>query len=132
MRLRLPILLCLLLLMTATCRAGAPLPVHFTASVSPSSARAGEVVTVTVRAQVDAGWHVYSVIPAATGPAATEITALPGGAAAGPTTEDAPIQKFDPNFQAPVAYHEGAATFQRQFRLTGAAGNTVNAALPDL
>jgi len=114
----------LLLLTTTTAWAGAPLPVHFTASVSPAPAHAGEVVSVTIKAQVDAGWHVYSVVPAATGPAATEITALPGGAAVGPTTEDAPIQKFDPDFQTQVAYHEGAATFQRQFRLTEAVGKT--------
>ena len=115
----------LLLLMTTASWAGAPPPVHFTASVSPSPARAGEVVTVTIKAQVDAGWHVYSVVPAATGPAATEITALPGGTAVGPTTEDAPIRKFDPNFQTEVAYHERAAAFQRQFRLVGAVGKTI-------
>ena len=115
----------LLLLTTTTSWAGTPLPTHFTASVSPSPAHAGEVVTVTIKAQVDAGWHVYSVVPAATGPAATEITALPGGTAVGPTTEDAPIRKFDPNFQTEVAYHEGAATFRRQFRLMGAVGKTI-------
>ena len=105
--------------------AHAGLPIHFTASVSPSPARAGEMVTVTVKATVDPGWHVYSVVPAATGPAATEITSLPGGTPVGQTTEDAPIQKFDANFQTQVAYHEGAATFQRQFRLTGGAGKSV-------
>ena len=85
----------------------------------------GEVVTVTVHAGVDPGWHVYSVVPAATGPATTAITSWDGGAAVGPTTEDAPIQKFDPNFQTQVAYHEGAATFQRQFRLAANAGKSV-------
>ena len=115
----------LFLLLTSGVWAGAPLPIHFTASVSPSPAHVGEVVIVTVKATVDAGWHVYSVVPAANGPAATEITSLPGGTAAGSTTEDAPIQKFDPNFQTQVAYHEGAATFQRQFRLMGPAGKSV-------
>ena len=112
-----------LVLLPVLARAG--LPVRFTASVSPSPAHAEEVVTVTVHATVDAGWHVYSVVPAATGPATTEITSLPGGTPVGPTTEDAPIQKFDANFQTQVAYHEGAATFQRQFRLTGTAGKSV-------
>ncbi len=115
----------LFLLLTTGVWAGTPLPIHFTASVSPSPAHVGEVVIVTVKATVDAGWHVYSVDPAANGPAATEITSLPGGTAAGSTTEDAPIQKFDPNFQTQVAYHEGAATFQRQFRLMGPAGKSV-------
>ena len=115
----------LFLLLTSGVWAGTPLPIHFAASVSPSPAHVGEVVIVTVKATVDAGWHVYSVVPAANGPAATEITSLPGGTAAGSTTEDAPIQKFDPNFQTQVAYHEGAATFQRQFRLMGPAGKSV-------
>ena len=115
----------LILLLTTGVWAGTPLPIHFTASVSPSPAHVGEVVIVTVKATVDVGWHVYSVVPAANGPAATEITSLPGGTAAGSTTEDAPIQKFDPNFQTQVAYHEGAATFQRQFRLMGPAGKSV-------
>ena len=115
----------LFLLLTTGVWAGTPLPIHFTASVSPSPAHVGEVVIVTVKATVDVGWHVYSVVPAANGPAATEITSLPGGTAAGSTTEDAPIQKFDPNFQTQVAYHEGAATFQRQFRLMGPAGKSV-------
>ena len=110
----------LFLLLTTAAGAGTPLPVHFKASVSPSPSHAGEMVTVTVRATVDAGWHLYSVVPAATGPATTEIVSLPGGTPVGPTTEDAPIQKFDANFQTQVAYHEGAATFQRRFRLTKA------------
>jgi len=126
MKTRLPGLMSLLfLLLTANVRAGTPLPVHFTASVSPSPARIGEVVTVTVHAAIDPGWHIYSVVPAATGPATTAITSWNGAEAVSPTTENAPIHKFDPNFQTPVAYHEGAATFQRQFRLTGTAGKSV-------
>ena len=115
----------LLLLFTTTTWAGTSLPVHFTASVSPSPARVGEVVTVTVKTAIDPGWHVYSVVPAATGPATTTITSWDGGTPVGPTTEDAPVQKFDANFQTQVAYHEGAATFQRQFRLAGPTAKSV-------
>ncbi len=99
----------------------APLPVHFTASATPIPAHPDEAVTVTIKAQIDPGWHVYSVIPAATGPAATTITALGDAAPLGPTTEDAAIQKFDPNFQTQVAYHESAATFTRQFQVKNTA-----------
>lgn len=119
-------LLSLLLLLAPTAWAGTPRPVHFAASVSPSPARVGEVVTVTVHATVNPGWHLYSVVPAATGPATTAITSWEGGEAVGPTTEDAPIQKFDANFQTQVAYHERAATFQRRFRLAGTAGKSVS------
>ena len=99
----------------------APLPVHFTASAMPAPAHPGEAVTVTVRVRIDPGWHVYSVVPAATGPAATAITALGDAVPLGQTTEDAPISKFDPNFQTQVAYHEDAATFTRQFQVKTAA-----------
>ena len=98
-------------------------PVHFMASATPASAHAGEVVTVTVKVQIDPGWHVYSVVPAATGPAATALTVLGDGVPLGDTTEDAPVSKFDANFQTQVAYHETAATFTRQFQVKGAASS---------
>lgn len=98
--------------------AAPPLPARFAASVSPTTAKAGEVVTVTVRADVDAGWHIYSVVRAAQGPVPTGIAAWAGGTPAGPTTEDAPLTKTDPNFGVQVAYHEKTATFSRPFRLT--------------
>jgi len=110
-----------LLLSLPAARGATPLPVHFTASARPSPARAGEVVTVTVRAAIDPGWHVYSVVPAATGPAPAALVSAPSASPVGPTTEDAPTQHFDANFQEQVAYHENAATFTRQFRLTGGA-----------
>ncbi len=46
------------------------------------------------------GRLTVSVSPAQTHPGATQ---------AGPTSEDAPVQKFDPNFQPQVSYHERAA-----------------------
>ncbi len=106
-----------LLLLMAGAWAGTPLPTHFTASVSPSPAHPGEIVTVTVKATVDPGWHVYSVVPADNGPAATAIVWLLGTIPVGPTTEDAPKSQFDPNFQRQVAFHEKAAIFRRQFRM---------------
>ena len=115
----------LLLLLALHAQAGTPLPVRFTASAVPSPARAGEVVTVTVRAAIDPGWHVYSAVPAATGPATTEIVSLPGAAPLGPTVEDAPTQKFDANFQTQVAYHERTAIFTRRFRVGPTAGAAV-------
>ncbi|BDI28599.1 thiol:disulfide interchange protein [Capsulimonas corticalis] len=101
-------------------RAATPTPIHFTATVSPAPVHAGEVATVTVKAAVDPGWHVYSVVPAADGPAVTDILSLTGTASAGPTTEDAVIRKFDANFGREVGFHENTATFQRQFRVGAA------------
>ena len=105
------------LLLVAQTWAGTPLPIHFTASGNPNPAHPSEVVTVTVKATVAPGWHIYSVVPAANGPAATEIMSLPDAMPVGPTTEDAPQSQFDPNFGRQVAFHENSATFTRQFRL---------------
>lgn len=105
-----------LLLLTAAAHAAPPLPAQFAASVSPRSA-AG-IVTVTVRARIDSGWHLYSVVPSGVGPAATGIAAWPGGTPLGLTTEDVPVKKKDKTFGTVVAYHERAATFTRRFRLT--------------
>ena len=115
----LPIWFSLLLLSGLVTMAGAKtaVPIHFTVSASPSPVHAGEIVTVTVAAKVDAGWHVYSVIPTPNGPAATEITALGTWVPAGPTVEDAPIRKLDPNFGEEVGYHEESAKFSRAFRV---------------
>ncbi len=95
-----------------------PTPIRFTVSASPATARAGEVVTVTVRAIVDAGWHVYSVVPTPNGPSPTNIASLSIGTPAAPTTEDAPTRRLDPNFNAVVGFHEGAAVFTRAFRVS--------------
>ncbi len=116
----------LLVLLTAGAHA-APLPVRFIATATPVPAHPGEAVTVTVRVRIDPGWHVYSVVPAATGPAATAITLLGNAAPLGITTEDAPTQKFDPNFQTQVAYHETTATFTRQFQVAKIANSAASA-----
>ncbi len=115
-----PFWLCwaLLLALGGGVSATTPPPIHFTVSAQPETARAGEVVTVTVRARVDAGWHVYSVVPTPQGPSPTNITALSIGTPAAPAQEDTPTRRLDPNFGATVGFHEGAATFTRAFRVS--------------
>jgi len=98
-----------------------PPPIHFLVSASPATARPGEIVTVTVKAQVDSGWHVYSVVPTPNGPSPTNIAALSLGTPAGDTTEDAVVRRLDPNFGATVGFHEHAATFTRAFRVSATA-----------
>lgn len=107
----------LILGLTPLSYAKTPIPVHFTAVISPSPAHPGEVATVVVKATIDTGWHVYSIVPTPNGPAATEIDSIGDWTAAAATSEDAPTRKFDPNFSKEVGYHEGTATFSRQFRI---------------
>lgn len=118
---RLLVFACLLMLIGAGAQAKTPPPIHFAVSASPDRARAGEVVTVTVRATVDAGWHVYSVVPTLNGPSPSDITSLSIGTPAGATAEDAPTRRLDPNFGAIVGFHEGAAVFTRAFRVSATA-----------
>ena len=108
----------LLLVLCASAGAKTPTPIRFAAQASPSTARAGEVVTVTVRATVDAGWHVYSVVPTPNGPSPTKITSLSIGTPAADTREDAPVRQMDANFGAVVGFHERAAAFTRAFRVS--------------
>ena len=77
-------------------------PVRWSASVAdPKRAvRAGERVDVQLTAELDKGWHIYSLAPVPQGPAPTTV-GLPAGqpfALAGDITEPLPQTKYDPNF----------------------------------
>jgi thiol:disulfide interchange protein DsbD len=106
----------------ASAQSGRKLPVRFTAAVKPEAVRAGEAVTVTVKAEIDAGWHLYAPESASPKPnpaTPSDITALGDWKAVGPTTDDAPPEKkFDKNFEAEVAFHEGEASLSRAFRVS--------------
>ena len=106
-----------LFLLTAAAQAVPPLPARFTATISPRTAAAGKSVTVTVRAQIDPRWHIYSVVPSGVGPVATGIASWPGGTPTGTTAENKPVKKKDKTFGTIVGYHERAATFTRRFTL---------------
>lgn len=107
-----------LLLLTTAANAIPPLPAKFTATISPRTAAAGKTVTVTVRAKIDPGWHLYSVVPSGVGPVPTGIASWPGGTPTGTTAENRPVKKMDKTFGTLVAYHEKTATFTRRFKLT--------------
>lgn len=107
-----------LLLLTAAANAAPPLPAKFTATISPRTAAAGKTVTITVRAKIDPGWHLYSVVPSGVGPVPTGIASWPGGTPTGTTAENKPVKKMDKTFGTLVGYHEKTATFTRRFTLT--------------
>jgi hypothetical protein len=100
---------------------GRKVPVRFTASASPTDPRPGEAVTITVKAAIDPGWHLYapaSAAPANTPATVSDITALGDWKPLGDTQDNTPPDvKFDPNFQAKVAFHLGSAQFSRSFRV---------------
>lgn len=90
-------------------------PVRWVASIAdPAHAlRPGDRVNVQLTAELEAGWHIYSLTPVPQGPAPT-IVGLPAGqpfALAGDITEPLPQTKYDPNFDRDTSYFEDAVTF---------------------
>ena len=100
-------------------------PVRWSASVADSkrAVRAGERVDVQLTADLDTGWHIYSLSPVPQGPAPT-IVGLPAGqpfALAGDITEPLPQTKYDPNFDRDTSYFEDAVTFVLPVKVDAAA-----------
>jgi thiol:disulfide interchange protein DsbD len=90
-------------------------PVRWVASVAdPASAlRPGDRVAVQLSAELEAGWHLYSLTPVPQGPAPT-IVGLSAGqpfSLAGDITEPLPQTKYDPTFDRDTSYFEDAVTF---------------------
>lgn len=99
-------------------------PVRWAANVSDPARvlRPGDRVSVQLTAELDAGWHLYSLTPVSQGPAPT-IVGLPAGqpfALAGDITEPLPQTKYDPNFDRDTSYFEDAVTFVLPVRVDGA------------
>src|SRR5580700_2982462 len=66
---------------------------------------------VKLQAQIDPGWHMYS-LTTPPGPIPTAIRAVDSPAVKSSTVyEPPPIRKFDPNFNAETETYEGSQTF---------------------
>jgi thiol:disulfide interchange protein DsbD len=77
-----------------------------------SPARAGEVLSIRINAEMDKEWHIYSIYKSTEGPLPTEITV--SGNAVGliaPVHEPKPKYVFDPGFETDTYYHEGNTEF---------------------
>ena len=98
-----------------------PAVVAWTIAVESGQApAAGRTIQVVLTAKIEAGWHVYSLIQPANGPAALSVT-VPGGqpfTRAGVVTESAPIVAFDPAFKTRTQYFEESATISVPTRIT--------------
>jgi len=90
-----------------------PDPVTFTVTDAPQEIRAGEAFDLTLRADIEGEWHLYSVnIGADAGPFPTRFT--PANALIALTDsvrESAPVVEYDPNFKTELGWHSGEATF---------------------
>lgn len=91
-------------------------PVQFEITNVAEEAKAGEVITITVRATILEKWHLYSIAPIEIdGPKPNSTTFSIGSsniAIAGEITEDRPEVSFDPNFEVELGWHSNQAEFE--------------------
>lgn len=102
-----------MLLLGGAIAVGAQTPVLWSAHAAVKSAKAGGVVPVALTAQIDPGWHIYSLAQPKGGPFAMHIT-VPGDQ---PFTlvdhidAPAPRVEFDRNFNMQVETYTGTTKF---------------------
>jgi len=103
----------LLVLYAGTAHAQNPVTWSIQAN-APASVEAGDKFTAQVTAQIQSGWHLYSITQGAGGPIPTRIT-VPDGQPfklAGSVSGPRPRVEMDPNFQIKTETHEGSAAFR--------------------
>ena len=78
-----------------------------------SSVRAGEVVNIIVKAEMDAEWKIYALRDQGEGPIATRVV-VTGEIieASGLVWEDEPVEKYDDGFLTTPRPHQGGAIFK--------------------
>lgn len=88
-------------------------PVRWQASATPAEAKRGGRVSVKLSASIDDGWHIYALTQGRGGPEplAIRLAERQPFTLAGSVTSPAPSVKFDQNFGADVAEHEGNTAF---------------------
>jgi thiol:disulfide interchange protein DsbD len=84
--------------------------VRWTAAI-PAGAKPGDKVTITLKAQIDKGWHLYSLHPGE-GPTPTSIEAVPPLKFDGKPEQAEPEKKLDPNFGVVVEFYADQTEFK--------------------
>lgn len=88
-------------------------PVTFTITDAPEEVTAGQVFDVTIQAEIEGEWHLYSINndPDA-GPYPTQFSAPEETITiTGEIEESDPVIKYDPNFDVDLGWHNDEATF---------------------
>lgn len=88
-------------------------PVSFEVIDSPEKVEAGERFEITVRAEIEGKWHLYSIANAPdAGPYPTQFSSNSDLVQiAGEVQESEPEIEFDPNFGVDLGWHTSEATF---------------------
>jgi len=91
--------------------------VKWTMTVDQASARPGGTILAKLQAEIDPGWHMYS-LTTPPGPIPTTIKLVDDSTVEQFTVfEPPPIRKFDPNFNAETETYEGSQTFLARIEL---------------
>ncbi|HUK18615.1 MAG TPA: protein-disulfide reductase DsbD N-terminal domain-containing protein [Bryobacteraceae bacterium] len=103
--------------------AAPPDPVAWKMEASAKAVKAGDRFSVKLVAQIQEGWHLYSMKEVADGPIATRIWLAEGQPfqLAGSIRPSPPEVIQDPSFNMEVEQYEGQAEFALPLRATGAA-----------
>src|SRR4051812_34026780 len=108
-----PLIFSCVVLLFSYCAVGAQNPVSWNAKANPQKVTPGGKLTVQATAQIDGGWHMYSITQGAGGPIPTKIS-IPDGQSfklAGGISGPRPKVQLDPNFNINTETYEGSATF---------------------
>lgn len=100
-------------------------PVKWSLKLEPAakSYKKGEPFTAQVTAQIEEGWHLYSLEEIPNGPRPTKITLAEDQlfTLAGDIEQPVPIIKFDENFGVETQFYEEAATFAVPLKVSATA-----------
>jgi len=115
--LRIPSLILVLGALAASGAQSQPLPVAWQATVEPTSVRAGDIVTVTVRGAIDPGWRVYAMDSEAGRPLSVRFEAPPAIAPVGSPQQAQPQEGYDQWFQSDYTFFTEDVTVSQVFRI---------------
>ena len=104
--------------------AAAPNPVTWKLSGAPAKAlKSGARFTLTLTANIQPGWHIYSMKPIEDGPIPTRIWVSQGQPfqLAGPVKGDEPQTMQDPTLHMDVELYEGSAAFSLPVKVVAGA-----------
>lgn len=76
---------------------------------------------VLIKANIDAGWHIYSLNVKDGGPIKTSFKFTPSKefTLVGKTIEPTPVSKYDKSFGMNLTYFENSVVFQQKVKLKG-------------
>jgi DsbC/DsbD-like thiol-disulfide interchange protein len=106
------------LLLTSAIGAFAQIEVPVTWSYAAKKVSKTEAI-VYLKANIESGWHIYSLNQKAGGPIKTTISFLPSKdyTKVGATTEPKPLVKYEDSFSMNVSYFEKSVMLQQKVKI---------------